>query len=963
MMIDEKSYSLLGQIVKNLIDVAKISGKELKLEDIDSFIDDAIKISQLPCDKETRDRLFVDIEYEFKIVHPKGHAIYNNYDESRDWYSNMNISDAFFWPRYKNHLINNTTISRASINRLEDDTLPDIMNCLGNPNEKFEGKRLRRGLIIGDVQSGKTATYTGLICKAADAGYKVVILLAGITESLRQQTQVRIDEGIVGITLKKEGNFDKYPRVGVGLDNKPIKATSVTSTWNDFVGNCNKITMSLASNSLVLFVVKKNVSVLERLYNWLKEQNIDPVKGYVDVPMLLVDDEADNASVNTRKEETNPTKTNNIIRKICNLFKNATYVGFTATPFANVFIDPDSVNDMQHADLFPEHFIYALEAPSNYVGADKIFFPEGQFYGNLRYINDLTEPDYTSDEYRELSQNCPEVLNSGQFYYKHKKEWNGILPDSLREAVICFCLANVIRDARGQGDKPRSMLVNMSRFIHVQKIITEKVAKWFEDIYNDIRVNFSDDNSKNKHLPLYKELQVIWEKHFGNVEDITFERVSQKTMLLNAMEKIEIKMVNASKQSDSLNYKDNPDMRVIAIGGLALSRGLTLEGLMISYFYRNTATFDVLMQMGRWFGYRGGYEDIFQIWTSKTSALWYAEVARASAELKNDIREMFDQRLTPKDFGIKVRDNCDELQITASNKMRTAASKDVMETFYGNIYDTPYITSNIEHNRINTKKVRELVANLFSQGYKLKYADYKKANKNVDDHSDGSSRYFADVPKDIVIKFLRDIKYSMANPRFDAKNIIDFLENEETEGMNWWSIVFESGKSEETYDIDGLPPIKCMLRSICDTNRNIIQISSRRRVLTGNMEGQFALSEEDIKKAELEQRKLWKEDDEKTEGREIPVRAYFRFLPKRNPILIIMFIKPQEPDNSKNETKEEKTYLTNYRKALGKDSIVAFAAGFPGIKDEGKAIKYQVNKIFQQLNIEGEEPEEEDDEE
>lgn len=962
-MIDEKSYSLLGQIVKNLIDVAKISGKELKLEDIDSFIDDAIKISQLPCDKETRDRLFVDIEYEFKIVHPKGHAIYNNYDESRDWYSNMNISDAFFWPRYKNHLINNTTISRASINRLEDDTLPDIMNCLGNPNEKFEGKRLRRGLIIGDVQSGKTATYTGLICKAADAGYKVVILLAGITESLRQQTQVRIDEGIVGITLKKEGNFDKYPRVGVGLDNKPIKATSVTSTWNDFVGNCNKITMSLASNSLVLFVVKKNVSVLERLYNWLKEQNIDPVKGYVDVPMLLVDDEADNASVNTRKEETNPTKTNNIIRKICNLFKNATYVGFTATPFANVFIDPDSVNDMQHADLFPEHFIYALEAPSNYVGADKIFFPEGQFYGNLRYINDLTEPDYTSDEYRELSQNCPEVLNSGQFYYKHKKEWNGILPDSLREAVICFCLANVIRDARGQGDKPRSMLVNMSRFIHVQKIITEKVAKWFEDIYNDIRVNFSDDNSKNKHLPLYKELQVIWEKHFGNVEDITFERVSQKTMLLNAMEKIEIKMVNASKQSDSLNYKDNPDMRVIAIGGLALSRGLTLEGLMISYFYRNTATFDVLMQMGRWFGYRGGYEDIFQIWTSKTSALWYAEVARASAELKNDIREMFDQRLTPKDFGIKVRDNCDELQITASNKMRTAASKDVMETFYGNIYDTPYITSNIEHNRINTKKVRELVANLFSQGYKLKYADYKKANKNVDDHSDGSSRYFADVPKDIVIKFLRDIKYSMANPRFDAKNIIDFLENEETEGMNWWSIVFESGKSEETYDIDGLPPIKCMLRSICDTNRNIIQISSRRRVLTGNMEGQFALSEEDIKKAELEQRKLWKEDDEKTEGREIPVRAYFRFLPKRNPILIIMFIKPQEPDNSKNETKEEKTYLTNYRKALGKDSIVAFAAGFPGIKDEGKAIKYQVNKIFQQLNIEGEEPEEEDDEE
>ena len=188
-------------------------------------------------------------------------------------------------------------------------------------------------------------------------------------------------------------------------------------------------------------------------------------------------------------------------------------------------------------------------------------------------------------------------------------------------------------------------------------------------------------------------------------------------------------MVNGSKQSDSLNYKDNPSLRVIAVGGLALSRGLTLEGLMVSYFYRNTATFDVLMQMGRWFGYRHGYEDIFQIWTSQTSAMWYSEVASASAELKNEIRRYFDQRMTPKDFGIKVRDNCDELQITASNKMRTAVSKEMFYTFYGNIYDTPYITSNIEYNRINLQMVKKLTEDLFAQGYLLKYTDYKKATK------------------------------------------------------------------------------------------------------------------------------------------------------------------------------------------------------------------------------------------
>ena len=677
----ESQYIDLRQLTKTLINLSKSQGKELRLEDIDYFINQAIMLSKLDCDESTKTRIFIDIEYEYKIVHNKGQAIFNDYDEKREWYSNMEIKDNFFWSRYKDYLINHSSISRISINMLDDVTLPDILNCLGNPNDALEKPRLRRGLIIGDVQSGKTATYTGLICKAADAGYKVVILLTGITENLRRQTQERIDEGIVGITLKKDGKIEKYPRVGVGLDNKQIKATSVTSTLNDFVGNCNKITMSLANNSLVLFVIKKNVSVLERLYNWLREQNIDPVKGYVDVPMLLIDDEADNASVNTRKDETDPTRTNKLIRDICNLFMNSTYVGFTATPFANVFIDPDSVDKMQQADLFPEHFIYALESPSNYVGANKIFYPEGLYYSNLRYITDIIEPDYTSEDYRELVQYNPEVLNAGPFYYKHKKEWDGILPKSLREAIICFCLANVVRDARGQSKEPRSMLVNMSRFIHVQKVITGRVNDWFEKIYNDIRVNFSDDSIKNKQLPLYVELCSIWKKHFSQISDVSLERVIKKSSLLKAMEKIEVKMVNGSKQSSSLNYKENPSLRVIAIGGLALSRGLTLEGLMVSYFYRNTATFDVLMQMGRWFGYRRGYEDLFQIWTSHTSALWYAEVARASAELKNDIREMFDQQLTPKDFGIKVRDNCDELQITSSNKMRSAKSIEMQYTF------------------------------------------------------------------------------------------------------------------------------------------------------------------------------------------------------------------------------------------------------------------------------------------
>jgi hypothetical protein len=209
-------------------------------------------------------------------------------------------------------------------------------------------------------------------------------------------------------------------------------------------------------------------------------------------------------------------------------------------------------------------------------------------------------------------------------------------------------------------------------------------------------------------------------------------------------------VVNGNSAS-KLDYKSNPSLRVIAIGGLALSRGLTLEGLLVSYFYRNTATFDVLMQMGRWFGYRPHYDDLFQIWTSQASVTWYREIATAAAELKADIKKMFEQHLTPKDFGIKVRDYCDELQITANNKMRTAYELLMMESYYGNICDTPYLSVKAEHNKDNWEQVKSLAERLFEEGYKFDFANIDKY-KDKDVHSDiDKSRYFADVPKEKVI--------------------------------------------------------------------------------------------------------------------------------------------------------------------------------------------------------------------
>lgn len=954
MELSEEKYTILRIMTEAFIRYGVDSGRKISYKSLGGYIDRASKTLSIVLDLETFNNLLTDMEYQFKIKHTSGCKIYDDYDDPHNWYVSDEIKDRYFWRRYKKYLMDSTSIDIRSINLLEDETLPNLMNCLGNPNEKFEGCRLKRGLIIGDVQSGKTATYSGLICMAADAGYKVVILLAGTTESLRQQTQERIDEAVVGRTTKKLNKILKTSRVGVGQDNIEIRATSFTSCANDFVGDCDKIATTInAHNSLIIFVIKKNVSVLRKLYDWLYNQNVDSVYGYIDTPMLLIDDEADNASVNTRKEETDPTKTNQLIRKICNVFKNSTYVGFTATPFANVFIDPDSVDSMKRADLFPEHFIYTLPTPSSYIGAKRIFYEDGDRYGNLRYINDITEPDYTSEEYKDAVENNIEALDNGSFYYKHSKNWHGILPKSLHDSILCYFLANVVRDLRGNSSAARSMLINISRFVRVQKYIKECVDKEYDLFVNCVRYDFSENAKANKKLPLYKELHALWIKHFANIKDVTFERVVKKSNLMSAVEKIKVVVVNSSKNSNKLDYKENPHLRVIAIGGLALSRGLTLEGLLVSYFYRNTSTFDVLMQMGRWFGYRNGYEDLFQIWTSQTSARWYEEIAKSAEDLKADLKEMYEQHLTPKDFGIKVRDNCAELQITASNKMRTSFNLSVMYSFYGNIYDTPYLSLNVKQNSQNLENVQFLTSKLIAKGYKLHFAERTKYDDvNIDDEKYGVSRYFANIHKEDVVDFLKTIKCSLVNMNFNVDNILDFVEDKETLNIDKWDIVFEGGDSKENYPIDGLEKIKCVSRYICNDNPRVIQISSRRRILSLR-EGKFALAKEDLEKAENAQRQVWIDEGlskEEANRRTVPLKAYFEFLPQRNPLLIIMLITPTPPEPGKEETQK----LKKFREELGNDKMVAFAIGFPGVKECEKAKTYKVNKTYYKLYMEDE---------
>ena len=578
MSVDIEKVAKLTGFVDRLIQLKNIE-YELNEDVVSELIDQALMISGVSYSQEEIEAAKRDITWKYQIFANPGQSILEDYDQD-NWYDDAKSEiTPVFWTRYKNYLIDEKHFSPNVVSTLGEDTLDQkLMNYILDPRISYPTPVMRRGLIIGDVQSGKTSTYIGFICKAADAGYKVFILLTGTIESLRKQTQERVEEGFIGIDMSASTTGGK--RVGVGLDNQPIRAMALTSRKGDFAGDSNKIAVALSDKNAVVFVIKKQKDVLTKLKDWLVSLNADPATGKIDIPMLMIDDEADNASINTSKNKEDPTTINKLIRELASVFTKSNYVGFTATPFANVFIDPETTEKMETQDLFPENFIVALPTPSNYIGPNRIFAENGEFHSQLVYINDAG---------REEEDGYP-------FYFKHKKEWEGELPASLTDSIYTFYLANAIRDLRGDLKEHRSMLINISRFVKVQQYIKGEVENIHAEAYRSIKYNLSHNFAESMTDPIIKRIYSNWETYYSGCE---FDWDQIVDALFNAMENIQIKIVNSSRSSEKLEYPKNEDLRVIAIGGLALSRGLTLEGLIVSYFYRNTCTYDVLMQMGR----------------------------------------------------------------------------------------------------------------------------------------------------------------------------------------------------------------------------------------------------------------------------------------------------------------------------------------------------------------------------
>lgn len=571
-----------------------------------------------------------------------------------------------------------------------------ILGRLQDP--KSEGAWDRRGLVIGHVQSGKTSNYIGLISKAADAGYKFIIVIAGIHNILRAQTQERIERGFIGRS-SASGN---RAFVGVGTRQgypHPVTLTTVADDFRTQTARNSGWELNNFERPIVL-VIKKNVATLKSLYCWLREMNAKDKDGggdiIADVPMLIIDDEADNASINTNKEDENPTKTNAELRRILRLFHKSSYVGYTATPFANIFINPEAYDAEVREELFPRDFIYCLDAPTSYFGAEKVFLEEGEDESFTRPIDD-----------------CEDILP-----LRHRKEHSlETLPPSLHRALCAFVVARTIRNLRGQGRQHCSMMVNVSRFVDVQSTVRDRISLYMQRMKEAVAVNSAMPDSSALSNQYMRELKKVYEEEYA-LCGFKWEQI--KTGFQEVCNSIRTFVINQNS-ADRLDYTkaetEGHSLTAIAVGGLSLSRGLTIEGLCVSYMYRNTRMYDTLMQMGRWFGYRSGYEDLCRIYLSPDSITWYAYIAEASEELRQQIKSMGRQGKTPKEFGLYVTATPGSLMVTANNKMRggTPVKKEI--SFSEKIEEISLLPTDNSINSSNEELIEEFRKEGFGKGF------------------------------------------------------------------------------------------------------------------------------------------------------------------------------------------------------------------------------------------------------
>ncbi len=849
-------------------------------------------------------------------------------DEPFDiWYPDFKASPDFnpyFWGRYRDLLVKKQ-FAPAVITAI-DSVTEKIVGQLENPTK--DGHWDRRGMIVGHVQSGKTANFIGVVNKAADAGYKLIIVLAGMLESLRSQTQERVDEGFVGEDSSKKNSTNLSEKlIGVGNINPQRFPLTMTDLHNDFRSSQNFQVRNYETATVL--VVKKNTSVLRRLSDWLLRNNSDMRGNISELPLLMIDDEADHASINTNDEDKNPTAINTRIRQILNLFNRKCYLAYTATPFANIFIDPDSQDDMLKDDLFPRDFIISLDPPSNYVGSERIFNNEGN--SDIDIVRNITDIE--------------DILP-----LKHRKDYTvPELPKSLRQAVCSHIISKAIRILRGQNSRHHSMLIHVSRYKDVQKSVHSLVFQFKQDLENNIRYNYKYSLEQALSNQYIHDLFALWESDFKSSHS-DWHSIQQK--LLESIASMQVLLINGDSD-DSLNYKDYRDgMNVIAVGGDRLARGLTLEGLATSYFYRSTSMYDTLMQMGRWFGYRDGFADICRIYLTPMTENYFMHISEAVEELRDELKEMFAVNLTPKDFGLKVRTHPGALLITAKNKMRASDSIIHRTDLSGRLIETYVIDIQPGHRSDNFRLFTEMASALQA---------WQKAETNNEDNY-----VWSHIRAEKIADFLEKFHNHPHAQMTQKQPVLSYL-NKASEFFPEWDIVFVNTKNakDKTTVADSLE-IGIQKRS-CDTDQqyskdNYIEISSRRRVAAGTSTVERAgMSDTELneamsmwKNADAAKIAQYKHEEDLEKAAQLMAKEYKpgnipgRYLrrARKRPLLMLHLV------NSYKDINNEATLIEK--------NLPAYGISFPKRADIViEPVEYAVNTTYVKNLYQGEEDDEE----
>lgn len=861
------------------------------------------------------DEIVRTLQAEFNVFQADAVSL-NNADGHLEWLPERRDSIEWrFWDRYLRYLQEEVRLPPLVLQRL-DSTTQRILGKLEDPDRL--GPWDRRGMVVGQIQSGKTGNYTGLICRAVDAGYGLIIVLAGMHNSLRSQTQLRLDEGFLGFDtqLRQMADADDgfaAAALGVGRlvgEHRILTASLTTSAEQGDFGRVKANSVGIIPGDCpVLLVVKKNSTILKNLREWLLNvSGVGDPRRVTGFPVLVIDDEADNASINTKASEDEPTKVNEAIRRLLTCFDRRAYVGYTATPYANIYINPASEHEELGPDLFPASFIEYLRPPTNYFGPSRLFGSETD--------------DSPLPLYRPIRDAEPWIPN------RHRNgHVPGQLPDSVRRAIHAFVLARAARIARGQNRAHNSMLVHVTRFTSVQDAVRGQIEDELEFLKS--RIKFGDGGGSS----IRGELESEWAEDFVRTTDeVAMEDAPQVTwaeiepLLEEAVDPIVVKTINGTA-SDALEYFENraSGLNAIVIGGDKLSRGLTLEGLTVSYYLRASKAFDTLLQMGRWFGYRPGYEDLCRLWTSEE--LWnaYGEVTFANEELIREFEEMASRHLTPSDYGLKVRNSVEGMLVTAANKMR--AGTPLRVGFAGTIAETTVLPADASTAEGNYGALNGFVERLDLTG---------KSNRQR------NAIVWERVPGNVVAEGFFDrfttaaAAYKVNAPTI-ARYIRDRLQHDE---LTEWTVALMSNPQSRV-TIGGYE-IGLTARSLLDAEGAVDRLTREglyriRRILSPQDEA-IDFTKEEVETLLEASREAWRNDRgrRRTEPTAPIGPVIRRSRPAERGLLLIYLLEPPSTEHRE---------AARPRVALTPDPLVGFAVSFPASAN-APAMDYVVNQRF-----------------